>query len=173
MEIPKLAPYSSHSHLLNKCWPDTKLGCMVSQVKVRNLLLYHINEFVIWKLMRTNTEERKLEVGITIPKLTVSKKTIYILLWFYTCCNWMDWKVCESPKGLEGLASSNTPPLWRDLVKISSRKLWHTSSFSLERTDIKKCDFWKNSLGPFWRCRGQWGQTTSKPKMTKILNEHS
>ena len=77
MEIPKLAPYSSHSHLLNKCWPDTKLGCMVSQVKVRNLLLYHINEFVIWKLMRTNNEERKLEVGITIPKLTVSKMKLF------------------------------------------------------------------------------------------------
>ena len=74
MEIPKLAPFSSQSNLLNKCWPDTGLGCMVSQVKVRNLLLYHINEFVIWKLMITNNEEMKLEVGITIPKLTVSKK---------------------------------------------------------------------------------------------------
>ena len=74
MEIPKLAPFSSQSNLLNKCWPDTGLGCMVSQVKVRNLLIYHINEFVIWKLMITNKEEMKLEVGITIPKLTVSKK---------------------------------------------------------------------------------------------------
>ena len=75
MEIPKLAPFSSQSNLLNKCWPDTGLGCMVSQVKVRNLLIYHINEFVIWKLMITNKEEMKLEVGITIPKLTVSKKS--------------------------------------------------------------------------------------------------
>ena len=83
MEIPKLSPYSSHSHLLNKCWPDTKLGCMVSQVKVRNLLLYHINEFVIWKLMRTNNEERKLEVGITIPKLTVSKKKNYLSTFYF------------------------------------------------------------------------------------------
>ena len=74
MEIPKLAPYSSQSKLLDKCWPDTGLGCMVSQVKVRNLLLYHINEFVIWKLIIRNKEEMKLELGITIPKLTVSKK---------------------------------------------------------------------------------------------------
>ena len=37
-----------------------------------------------------------------------------------------------------------TPPLWRDLVKISSRKLWHTSSFSLERTDFKNVIFEKN-----------------------------
>ena len=74
MEIPKLAPFSSQSNLLNKCWPDTGLGCLVSQVKVRNLLIYQINEFVIWKLMITNKKEMKLEVGITIPKLTVSKK---------------------------------------------------------------------------------------------------
>ena len=35
-----------------------------------------------------------------------------------------------------------TPPLWRDLVKISTTKLWHTSSFSLECTDFKnvKCN---------------------------------
>jgi hypothetical protein len=80
MEIPKLAPFSSQSNLLNKCWPDTGLGCMVSQVKVRNLLLYHINEFVIWKLMITNNEEMKLEVGITFPKLTVSKKNLHSTL---------------------------------------------------------------------------------------------
>jgi hypothetical protein len=36
-----------------------------------------------------------------------------------------------------------TPPLWRDLVKISTRKLWHTSSFSLERTDFKNLIFEK------------------------------
>ena len=30
-----------------------------------------------------------------------------------------------------------TLPLWRDLVKISTRKLWHTSSFSSECTDFK------------------------------------
>ena len=35
------------------------------------------------------------------------------------------------------------PPLWKDLVKISSRKLWHTSSFSLERTDFKNVIFEK------------------------------
>ena len=81
MEIPKLAPYSHHSTLLNKCWPENELECIVSQIKVRNLLLYHINEFVIWKLIIRNKEEMKLELGITIPKLTVSKKkTIYILL---------------------------------------------------------------------------------------------
>ena len=36
-----------------------------------------------------------------------------------------------------------TPPLLRDLVKISTRKLWHTSSFSLERTDFKNVIFEK------------------------------
>ena len=35
----------------------------------------------------------------------------------------------------------NTPPLWRDLVKILTTKLWHTTSFSLERTDIKNVIF--------------------------------
>ena len=36
-----------------------------------------------------------------------------------------------------------TPPLWRDLEKISSRNLWPTSSFSLERTDFKNVIFEK------------------------------
>ena len=61
-----------------------------------------------------------------------------------------------------------TPPLWRYLVKISTRKLWHTSSFSLERTDFKNVIFEKI---PFWGRRGRWGQTTSKLKITKILNK--
>ena len=34
---------------------------------------------------------------------------------------------------------------------------------------FQKCNFWKNSLSPFW---GRWGQTTSKIKLTKILNEN-
>ena len=34
-----------------------------------------------------------------------------------------------------------TPPLWTDLVKISSRKLRHTSSLSLECTDFKNVIF--------------------------------
>ena len=75
MEIPKLAPYSHNSTLLNKCWPENDLGCIASQIEVKDLLLYHINEFVIWKLIIGNKEDMKLELGITIPKLTVSKKT--------------------------------------------------------------------------------------------------
>ena len=35
---------------------------------------------------------------------------------------------------------------------------------------FQKCNFWKKSLSPFWGCRGQ---TTWKPKTTKILNENS
>ena len=38
---------------------------------------------------------------------------------------------------------------------------------------FRKCNFWKNSLDPFWGCRGPRGQTTSKLKTTKILNENS
>ena len=38
---------------------------------------------------------------------------------------------------------------------------------------FQKCNFWKNSLGPFWGRRGRWGQTTSKLKTVKILNENS
>ena len=37
---------------------------------------------------------------------------------------------------------------------------------------FQKCNFWKNSLSPFWGRRGRWGQTTSKLKITKILNEN-
>ena len=35
----------------------------------------------------------------------------------------------------------DTPPLWTDLVKMSSRKLRHASSFSFERTDFKNVIF--------------------------------
>ena len=38
---------------------------------------------------------------------------------------------------------------------------------------FRKCNFWKNSLGPFWGRRGRQGQTTLKLKTTKILNENS
>ena len=34
-----------------------------------------------------------------------------------------------------------TPPLWTDLVKMSSRKLRHASSFSFECTDFKNVIF--------------------------------
>ena len=34
-----------------------------------------------------------------------------------------------------------TPPLWTDLVKMTSRKLRHASSFSFERTDFKNVIF--------------------------------
>ena len=34
---------------------------------------------------------------------------------------------------------------------------------------FRKCNFWKNSLGPFWGRQGRRGQTTSKLKTTKIL----
>ena len=38
----------------------------------------------------------------------------------------------------------STPPLWTDLVKISSRKSRHASTFSLECTDFKNVIFEKN-----------------------------
>ena len=41
------------------------------------------------------------------------------------------------------LAKQSTPPLWTDLVKVSSRKLRHASSFSLECTDFKNVIFEK------------------------------
>ena len=44
--------------------------------------------------------------------------------------------------------NSLTPPLWRDLVKILTIKLWHTSSFSLERTDFKNVIFEKIPWAP-------------------------
>ena len=67
--------------------------------------------------------------------------------------------------------------------------IWHTSSmerfsgnfdenaetcliFFLAMHWFQKCNFWKNSLSPFW---GRWchrGQTTLKPQTTKILNEN-
>ena len=34
-----------------------------------------------------------------------------------------------------------TPPVWRDLVKISTRKLWHYSPISLEYTNLKNVIF--------------------------------
>ena len=37
---------------------------------------------------------------------------------------------------------------------------------------FQNCNVWKNSLSPFWGRRGRWGQTTSKLKITKILNEN-
>ena len=77
MGLPKLAPYSGHSTFFTKCWPEKEnpYRChFLAQVKVKNLTLYHVNEFVIWKLIIRNKEEMKLELGITIPKLTVSKK---------------------------------------------------------------------------------------------------
>ena len=37
----------------------------------------------------------------------------------------------------------NTPPLWRDLVRLLMMKLWHTSSFSFEHTDFKNVIFEK------------------------------
>ena len=44
---------------------------------------------------------------------------------------------------------NHTPPLWRDLVNILTRKLWHTSSFSLERTDFKNVTFEKIPWAPY------------------------
>ena len=63
-----------------------------------------------------------------------------------------------------------TPPLWRDLVKISQIKLWHTSSFLLERTDFKNAIFEKIHWAQ--GRQGRWGQTALKPKTTKILNQN-
>ena len=51
---------------------------------------------------------------------------------------------------LPPVVSSNkfrdTPPLWTDLVKMLTRKLTHTSSFSLECTDFKNLIFEKIHL---------------------------
>ena len=55
----------------------------------------------------------------------------------------------------ENESSHATPPLRRDLVKSSTRKLWHTSSFLLERYDFKNATFEKNPLSPFWDRRDQ------------------
>ena len=61
---------------------------------------------------------------------------------------------------------------------------FHTSSVNFDHKAVtyliffvgtfwfQKCYFWKNSLSPFWGRRGRWGQTTSKLKITKILNEN-
>ena len=46
------------------------------------------------------------------------------------------------------LDPTSTPPLWRDLVKISQIKLWHTSSFLLERTDFENVIFEKIPWAP-------------------------
>ena len=37
---------------------------------------------------------------------------------------------------------------------------------------FQKCNFWKNSLSPFWGRCGHRGQMTSKPKTKKNLNEN-
>ena len=42
---------------------------------------------------------------------------------------------------LKIITISITPPLWTDLVKISSRKPRHASSFSFECTDFKNVIF--------------------------------
>ena len=44
----------------------------------------------------------------------------------------------------EQIHKYSTPPLWKDLVKISRIKLWHTSSFLLKRTDFENVIFEKN-----------------------------
>ena len=81
------------------------------------------------------------------------------------------------------VSTTLTPPLWTDLVKILTTKPSYSSFFSAwSRTApvavlglmhwFRKCNFWKNSLSPFWCRRGCRGQTTSKPKKTKIPNEN-
>ena len=59
---------------------------------------------------------------------------------------------------------NNTPPLWRYLVKISTRKLWHTSSNSLERTDFKNVIFEKIP----------WAEVSEVkwPRNSKLLNKN-
>ena len=39
-------------------------------------------------------------------------------------------------------------PLWRDLVEISTRKLWHASSLLLQHTDFRNVVFEKNPPAP-------------------------
>ena len=64
------------------------------------------------------------------------------------------------------------PPLWTDLVKMSSRKLRHASSFCFERTDFKNVIF-EN----IHRAHSEDAEVTEvkrprNPKMTKILNKN-
>ena len=86
------------------------------------------------------------------------------------CCFYLPvaWKV-ESFLAFYYLLA--TPPLWRDLVKIFDHKAVTYLIFFVGTYWFQKCNFWKNSLSPFWGRRGRWGQTTSKLKITKILNE--
>jgi hypothetical protein len=58
-------------------------------------------------------------------------------------------------------------------VKIFDDKVVTYLIFFLGTHWFRKYNFWKNSLGPFWGRRGRRGQTTSKLKTTKILNENS
>ena len=50
-------------------------------------------------------------------------------------------------KGLKSFCKKtlqNTPPLWTDLVKVSSRKPRHASSFFLESTDFRYVTYEKS-----------------------------
>ena len=65
-----------------------------------------------------------------------------------------------------------TPPLWTDLVQMFSRKLRHASFLSFQRTDSKNVIFENIHWAHSEDAEGHRGQTTSKSKMTKILNEN-
>ena len=56
--------------------------------------------------------------------------------------------ISKGPFVIFNSPKEHTPPLWRDLVKISTTKLWHTSSFLLERTDFKNVIFEKIPWAP-------------------------
>jgi hypothetical protein len=56
------------------------------------------------------------------------------------------------------------------ILRSKSNKLRTLQSILISGTHwFQKCNHWKYSPSSFWGCRGHRGQTTSKPKMTKIL----
>ena len=61
-------------------------------------------------------------------------------------CN--DANLCLLKYAMQGPVSWSTPPLWRDLVKILTRKPKHASSLSLDWTDLKNLVFEKNPWAP-------------------------
>ena len=83
------------------------------------------------------------------------------------------------PSDSDSLDSKSNPGLFTNHTSSVKR---FSENFDLEAVTyliffvgthwFQKCNFWKNSLSPFWGRRGRWGQTTSKLKITKILNEN-
>ena len=63
-----------------------------------------------------------------------------------------------------------TPTLRRDLVKISTRKLWHTLSFSLECFDFKNVTFEKISWAPSEVAEVKIGRTVKERDLESMFS---